>query len=403
MLISRFPAAPAVNPADILLRCAAATEPLQGGDARVLDFLDQLGRLLREKARQYPALGALGSWLRRTHLAHLWADLAGNTTRLRFPRGLVFHIAPGNADTVFVYAWALAALAGNCNVVRLSTRSGVLTDVIIDAMARANADPVVAQTQYLLSYPHTDVHITAAFSAACDLRVLWGGDASINATRQQPLRPAARDLTFANRASFALIDAAAFNQAAPAGQQALLSAFYTDVYLFDQAACASPATLIWVGPAATVEAAQAVFFSLLEAEVAARGLQLDAAMAIEKFSALYGLAIAGTATALRFSSNEIAQADLTRQPPYLCRHWSGAGAFPQLRLATLDALIPLLQRTDQTLAYYGFSVAEMQGFAQRAAHKGLDRIVPIGQALAFAPVWDGYDLLREFTRLVSVD
>jgi hypothetical protein len=28
--------------------------------------------------------------------------------------------------------------------------------------------------------------------------------------------------------------------------------------------------------------------------------------------------------------------------------------------------------------------------------------MPIGRALEFSAVWDGYDLLREFTRLVTV-
>ena len=36
------------------------------------------------------------------------------------------------------------------------------------------------------------------------------------------------------------------------------------------------------------------------------------------------------------------------------------------------------------------------------AGRGVDRIVPFGSALSFSAVWDGYDLLAEFSRLVSV-
>ncbi len=68
---------------------------------------------------------------------------------LRFPQGLVFHIAPGNADTVFVYSWALAALAGNRNVVRVSERGGAATEAVLSALAQSlyQADPVVAGTR----------------------------------------------------------------------------------------------------------------------------------------------------------------------------------------------------------------------------------------------------------------
>jgi hypothetical protein len=34
--------------------------------------------------------------------------------------------------------------------------------------------------------------------------------------------------------------------------------------------------------------------------------------------------------------------------------------------------------------------------------KGIDRIVPFGSALSFAAVWDGYDLLHEFTGIMTV-
>ena len=33
---------------------------------------------------------------------------------------------------------------------------------------------------------------------------------------------------------------------------------------------------------------------------------------------------------------------------------------------------------------------------------GLSRIVPVGQALNFDAVWDGYDLLRELTRTIRL-
>ena len=33
---------------------------------------------------------------------------------------------------------------------------------------------------------------------------------------------------------------------------------------------------------------------------------------------------------------------------------------------------------------------------------GIDRIVPIGQALNIGVIWDGYDLIRKLSRIIEV-
>ena len=66
------------------------------------------------------------------------------------------------------------------------------------------------------------------------------------------------------------------------------------------------------------------------------------------------------------------------------------------------ALAQVVKRRDQTLTYFGFDRQEMEAFAQALNGKGIDRIVPIGQALTFNRFWDGYDLLQELTRRVWV-
>ena len=84
---------------------------------------------------------------------------------LHFPRGIVFHLPPANVDTIFVYSWALSALAGNSNVVRISARSAGAADAILEALneALADADPVIAATQRMVTYGRDDA-ITAALS-----------------------------------------------------------------------------------------------------------------------------------------------------------------------------------------------------------------------------------------------
>ena len=108
--------------------------------------LDTLGRLssafLADPVlRQDAASVAVAFWLRRAQLARLKADFeqAGkaNPTVVRVPVGRVFHIAPSNVDTLFVYSWALSYLCGNANVVRVSQDLGPIVLAMLDVFSRA--------------------------------------------------------------------------------------------------------------------------------------------------------------------------------------------------------------------------------------------------------------------------
>lgn len=400
----RFPAGPRRSVGD-LLSAAAAAPALRVGDPRVVDFLAELsGRLLAPAvARRHPELASLGFFLRRTELARTLRRLTtGDPDVVRSPRGLVFHVPPANVDTIFVYSWALSALAGNGNIVRLSTRAAGAADTILNLLhdAAAAADPVIGQTQRLITYGRDDA-VTAALSAGCDLRVIWGGDTAVTEIRRHPLAPLARDVVFADRSSFAVLGADGWRGADPAERRAAVDGFANDVYWFDQAACSSPGTLFVVGTAADADKVVAEFRELLTDAVRARGWSVDAAMAVEKRVRLYGLAAEGAATGLTFAGNALAWLDLA-DAGRPARGWLGAGVVPVARLDTLADLLPVLTRRDQTLSYFGFDRAELRGFVAALGGRGIDRMVPFGQALSFAPVWDGYDLLAEFTRLVTL-
>ena len=113
------------------------------------------------------------------------------------------------------------------------------------------------------------------------------------------------------------------------------------------------------------------------------------------------MAAEGAATRVAFSGNAIASVDLV-DPAFMPRHWLGSGTLAHAHLTALTDLAPLVRRKDQTLTQFGFSAAELDELVDALGGRGIDRIVPFGSALSFAAVWDGYDLLREFTRLLTV-
>ncbi|MDT4991229.1 MAG: hypothetical protein QOH97_1121 [Actinoplanes sp.] len=371
------------------------------GDPRVVDFLARFARTLLAPAvaRRHPELGSLGYFLRP-------AELARTVTRMRrddaltFPRGNVFHLPPANVDTIFVYSWALSALAGNHNVVRISPRSANAADTVLDALnaTLAGADPVIARTQRMISYGRDDA-LTEALSAWCDLRVIWGGDAAVSAIRRFRLRPAGRDLTFPDRTSWAALSTTGWQHATPAERLAAVTGFANDVYWFDQAACSSPRTVFLVGPPSATVAGD--FLDVLGQVVDRRGWVVDAAMAVEKRVNAYGLAATGAATAVRFPRNEVTAITLA-DPRAVPRRWIGAGAFPFAEVGSLAELVPIMTRQDQTFSHFGFPAHELRDFAVALGGRGVDRIVPFGQALTFSSVWDGYDLPSEFTRLTTL-
>ena len=56
----------------------------------------------------------------------------------------------------------------------------------------------------------------------------------------------------------------------------------------------------------------------------------------------------------------------------------------------------------QTLTYFGFKKNELEKFIYLNKPNGIDRIVPIGRALEFNEVWDGYDLVRNLSKLIDL-
>jgi hypothetical protein len=391
-------------PASLDELTAPSPDRLTVGDPRVVDFLARFARKLLAPAvaRRHPELGSLGFFLRPAELARAVTHMQRTDDALVFPRGNVFHIPPANVDTIFVYSWALSALAGNHNVVRISERSATAADTVLEALNAtvADADPIIGRTQRMVTYGRDDA-ITGALSRWCDLRVIWGGDAAVETIRRQPLRPSARDLTFPDRTSWAALSIAGWQAAEPAARRAAVTGFSNDAYWFDQAACSSPRTVFLVGEPSGAEPVQREFLELLGEVVVERGWTVDAAMAVEKRVNAYGLAATGAATALHFPGNAVTGIQLA-DVGGLPRRWIGAGAFPFVTVSSLADLVPVMTRQDQTFSHFGFPAEELRAFARALGGRGIDRVVPFGSALTFSSVWDGYDLPHEFTRLTSL-
>jgi hypothetical protein len=399
--------APGTGPADLeeILVAMAATPSRAPFDELSLEFGDALSRrLFREPtARQHPELLVLAYWLRRASLVRLReAFLAeqGSGASL-VPRGLVFHVPPTNVDTMAIYSLALSLFVGNHNLVRISPQRSPQADILSSALRDVLAEERFAPLRtgnVLVSYGH-QVEPTAAATAVCDVRVVWGGDATVERLREIVLPAQATEIAFPDRFSFAVASPEAWLEADADERVQVTKGLYDDSYWFDQMGCASPRLLVWCGDEAAAQEASDQLFEQLAELVRERGYELEAGAVAAKETYLYGAVIDRPVTRVRRFANELAVLTLESLEGFDRTH-PGAGLFFETVVPDVTELAPFVVRKDQTMTVYGLEDGPLGDFVTSANGRGVDRIVPFGQALAFDREWDGMDLLAELTRRV---
>jgi len=353
-----------------------------------------------------PELQALGYWLRPAaveRLARQWEEVSVAGCR-RVPRGVVLHLPPSNVDVQFVYSWLLAFLTGNRGVIRLSNRASEvalrLCGLLEEAFAAAGRAPGGPQHTLVVSYPH-DEGITAALSAAADVRVLWGSDSTVAEIRPIPLPPRSVELVFPDRVSWCALAAGPVVSLDETALRELAERLFRDIYTFDQRACASPRLVAWVGEAGDADVAAGRLWPALAEVVRERRYPVATGTALEKIGERFRAVLDLPVTSTRQLGNELAVVRLER-PSAVRGESCGAGLLYEMVLPRLVDLAALVDQRDQTLVHFGFEAAEAENLADAVGGRGLDRIVPVGGALEFDRVWDGHDLLTAFTRLLRV-
>ena len=381
----------------------ARGEPFSAGRMETLAKLSA-ALLADPLLRQDPASVSVAYWLRRAQLARLADDHARRAALepdvMRVPLGGVLHMAPSNVDTLFIYSWALAYLCGNASVVRLSQESSIVVDALLRVISSvALADAELRGYNRFVTYGHDDA-ITTALSAWCSHRVIWGGDETIAAIRPLPLPSHASERVFGSKYSFSLIDAARY-QAAPGAERAsVASGFFNDLFWFDQMACSSPQVVFWVGTPELAESAARDFEGALEAEVRRRNYVPPVSSAVHRRAYAFGLAATSDMRIVLQHSGFVGVHIRDRQA--LDKEICGGGLVRHLPVAELSEVLPFVNEGDQTLTHWGIAAGDLRDFAAEAGVRGLDRLVPIGEALAFDVVWDGFHLVDDMLRRVRI-
>jgi hypothetical protein len=313
----------------------------------------------------------------------------------RVGRGIAFHLPPQNVDTLFLYSWALAFACGMASLVRLpeklSPTMAHLLDPLIALLDEAGCGDL------FLTYPRSDDAANARLSAIADCRLVWGGDVKAESFNAWPLRIGGKSLMFTDRYSHAVISAKAIAVLGETDLDRLAKALHDDIRLFDQQACSSPHTIHLLHADAIGLEAVHRLLQRVDA-IARRAAATDPAHGMAKFAASCAMAANEVALDARRLSNETT---ILLLAPGEERGLAVGGGFLSLRpVASVDEVAASFTSLDQTLTHFGLSGPEFERLASLAASRGVARLVPVGGALDFDTIWDGYDLLSELTRVV---
>ena len=296
----------------------------------------------------------------------------------------------------------------------------------------------------VISYAH-DKEITDYLSSLVNVRVIWGGDNTISEIRKSPIRPRCTEVCFADRYSMLMIDASYLisRSADDSYMEQTAKMFYNDTYLFDQNACGSPRLIYWYGNEADIEKAKKIFWDAVHTSLIGR-YDIQPVIAVDKTTMTYkasaeipGCKIVPTEDNI---ITRVMIADLTKLPEgkSLADFEAPGGFFFEYDSGSLEALKAIVDERFQTLTYIcqdavsdvdgrnsvsgAFSKdseedndkvvanksdidvltrAEIINFITTNGLKGIDRVVPIGHSADFDLVWDGYDLINYYTRVIG--
>ena len=374
---------------------AVNAPPLAPFDDKVIDFFNDLSKQLT-KVREYSEVATFGFWCRK---ASLLKEKAGyDDLGSRLGKGLVFHSTPSNVPVNFAFSFAAGLLAGNANIVRLPGKDFEQVAIIIDAVKELLDNKHVNLASYLcfVKYP-PDKELHDRFSSVCDVRVIWGGDGTIDELRRSPLKPRATELTFADRHSIAVINSEEYIKAVD--KPKIAQDFYNDTYFTDQNACTAPRVVFWIGN--QKEAAKKAFWESVRA-LAKEKYELAPVQAVGKLSAFYKAAARLPVSLVDTEDSYVTRVGVNSVGDELMRFKHNSGFFFEQDIDVLEDILPICGERLQTLTYYGLKKEELAAFVTQSRPRGIDRAVPMGKSMDFALIWDGYDLIRQLSRKVVI-
>jgi phenylacetate-coenzyme A ligase PaaK-like adenylate-forming protein len=374
-------------------------------------------QMYSEEFRGIAGIAFLATWLRRHNLEKIlrlnlgeeidaldsMVDVNGIALRAA-PRGIVAHWVAGNIPTLAFFSWALATLAKNASIVRVSSASQEVTQALFGALRRAEVaiddqrycGELLLKHSCLLYFPNEDTALHRAMSLAADARVVWGGAEAVGEISHLPRLEHCEDIVFGPKFSIAVIDTATLQD--DVVRRRALHDLARDVVLFEQRACSSPQIVYIEGHPEPL----AAFLPLLDelaSEFTALGRRFPKQTIAEtttanivRIRAEYGLRPDAIVRASHDMSFTILLDGILTQAEAIQDRTLFVKIVPDVA-----QILPFLNPKIQSV---GLAIADQfkhVKFAEQAALRGVARCVPLGKMNLYETPWDG---MKPISRLV---
>ena len=366
----------------------------------ICNFLDELSiHLFNSKvSKNYTDIKTLAFFCRKKNILNLKKKNLNLNNRKGL--GLLFHITPSNIPTNFAYSLIFGLLSGNKNIVKVPSKIFPQVDIICSAINKA-LKKFNSLKNFIKIVRYSDnENFTKKLSLICDGRLIWGGNNTINQIRNYPIKEISRDISFADRNSFCIINTENLIKIEKKKLRDIALKFYNDTFLVDQNACSSPHLIFWMGK--KNDKIRHKFWSVFYKIVEARYKLDDAAIFYKQDRLFSDLISKDNIKKFKKYGNLIYCVELEEKkidPSKLISRW---GYFYEVEIQKLDQLFKFSNVFTQTLTYFGFKNEDFRKILKRRNVDGIDRIVPIGQALDISLNWDGYDIISTLTKVIDI-
>jgi hypothetical protein len=384
--------------------------------SQIVALLDAVGReMAAPEFGKIEGIAFLSSWLREGNLRKVLELNFGDRTdaldapvtysgiSLRaVPRGLVCHWVAGNAPTLALFSWALAALTKNASILRVPQESQGPVGLLFSAVERARIEhqgticdgKMLMTRTCVVHFPSSDVATNHALSSLADLRIVWGGTDAVQAVTSYPRPDHCEDVVFGPKYSLGVADRLTIED--PSSLTGCLRNFVRDAVLFEQEACSSPQMLFLETSRTELERiadATEEEFRQIGRRFPKRSIDPSIAAQILRARACYGLGVDTSVRAPRDLSYTVLLEGKT-----VLRDALQSRTLTLVAIDDLMKLVPLLSPKIQTVGAAIADPVKRAAFAEAAALRGVARIVPPGLMNLYETPWDGMLPLNRLVR-----
>lgn len=354
--------------------------------------------ILKSKNSVKPDLSTLGFHFRRSRINSYFNKSYSDNKLLIKGRGLIFHICPSNVALIYLYSAIYGYLSGNVNVIKISSRSLDDFNESINFINSINRELIsdFYQSNCFISYSN-QINITSTISDSADMRVIWGGDDSVNKIKSIQGKVSSVDLAFPNKNSIAIIDCFEIKKLKSQKYVELLNKFYRDAYLYDHNACSSPKLVFWLNRDDSVVQKFWIDLSILIKNESSISLLRNSYLKFSRF------AIDNDKHPARFFSMGLVVRDISLTFQLNNDNHAGLGFFNEFFADNLTQIELFLNDVLQTILYFGVELDELYDVINSLRFPGVHRVVPIGSALNMADVWDGQNFFTSMSRKIILE